>query len=329
MLLPIRRTQTATQSLLGALLFSVTFLVLAACSTQARVNPVSGEGPEPEGERRSYLEGGAETCLICHTQEGEFPVLLIFKTRHATVEDKRSPFAGHQCEACHGPGGEHPESIMGGGPSKITTFGKRAQTPIKKQNAVCGGCHQKTITLHWSGSAHESAKVACADCHALHAERDPVLNLSQQTGVCFQCHARQRADSLKASSHPLRAGKMGCTACHAPHGSTGAYQLVRETVNETCYRCHAEKRGPFLWEHPPAMEECMLCHRPHGSNHPAMLSKRPPFLCQQCHSQAGHPSVSHTPGGLGGSAYLLGQSCMNCHAQVHGSNHPSGARLSR
>ena len=29
------------------------------------------------------------------------------------------------------------------------------------------------------------------------------------------------------------------------------------------------------------------------------------------------------------SQYLLGQSCLNCHAQVHGSNHPSGSKLMR
>jgi hypothetical protein len=26
---------------------------------------------------------------------------------------------------------------------------------------------------------------------------------------------------------------------------------------------------------------------------------------------------------------LLGKNCMNCHSQVHGSNHPSGARMTR
>jgi hypothetical protein len=27
--------------------------------------------------------------------------------------------------------------------------------------------------------------------------------------------------------------------------------------------------------------------------------------------------------------FLLGRSCLNCHSQVHGSNHPSGAKLHR
>ena len=105
-------------------------------------------------------------------------------------------------------------------------------------------------------------------------------------------------------------------------------------MNQTCYTCHAEKRGPFLWEHAPAAEDCTLCHDPHGSVNPARLKKNPPLLCQQCHSIAGHPSVARTPAGLpggagGGSAFLLAGSCLNCHSQIHGSNHPSGVKLMR
>jgi DmsE family decaheme c-type cytochrome len=109
-------------------------------------------------------------------------------------------------------------------------------------------------------------------------------------------------------------------------------QLVRQTLNDTCYQCHAEKRGPYLWEHAPVSEDCGLCHAPHGSNHPGMLTRRAPLLCQSCHSQSGHPSVPQTADGLANgvpSQFLLAQSCMNCHTQVHGSNHPSGSKLMR
>jgi len=34
------------------------------------------------------------------------------------------------------------------------------------------------------------------------------------------------------------------------------------------------------------------------------------------------------PGGQR-SPYVLGQNCLNCHSQVHGSNHPSGSKLMR
>jgi DmsE family decaheme c-type cytochrome len=108
--------------------------------------------------------------------------------------------------------------------------------------------------------------------------------------------------------------------------------LQEASVNETCYSCHAEKRGPFLWEHAPASEDCTLCHRPHGSNHLAMLVKRPPLLCQQCHSPAGHPSVAYTPDQAENefnNRFMLARACLNCHSEVHGSNHPSGVTLHR
>ena len=75
---------------------------------------------------------------------------------------------------------------------------------------------------------------------------------------------------MKPFSHPVRQGKLGCSDCHEPHGTTAEKQLVRATINETCYECHAEKRGPMLWEHEPVAENCDDCHsRVHGSNHPA------------------------------------------------------------
>jgi DmsE family decaheme c-type cytochrome len=152
--------------------------------------------------------------------------------------------------------------------------------------------------------------------------------------VCYRCHKKVRSDFLKPSIHPVRFAKMDCSDCHQAHGTdTGSpANLIQPTINQTCYMCHAEKRGPVLWEHAPVTEDCGICHFSHGSVHPALLKRRPPLLCQQCHSQFGHPSVPRSAGGLPGgtpSVYLLSGSCVNCHSQIHGSNHPSGATLMR
>ena len=110
--------------------------------------------------------------------------------------------------------------------------------------------------------------------------------------------------------------------------------LSQPTLNQTCNSCHADKRGPVLWEHAPVAEDCSLCHVPHGSVRTALLTKNPPLLCQQCHTTASHPSLARTAQGLpggssGGAAFLVAGSCTNCHSQVHGSNHPAGAKLMR
>ncbi|WP_303903498.1 DmsE family decaheme c-type cytochrome [Thiohalomonas denitrificans] len=292
---------------------------------------------ESEETSPTYTDRGADRCLKCHDEFSEFPVMDIFKTKHAESSDPRTPFAKLQCETCHGPGSEHADMAIDDDEEErppIRDFGHRgAETPVAEQNAVCLSCHDDRHRNDWRGSAHQTGQVACADCHRIHTTHDPVLTPSEEPQVCFQCHTRERSESYRASSHPLRYGLMSCGSCHEPHGSLTESMLRRSTLNQTCYECHAEKRGPFLWEHAPVSEDCTHCHQPHGSNHPALLTQRAPLLCQRCHSQAGHPSIAFTGDLLSGASptagLLLGQSCMNCHSQVHGSNHPSGVNLKR
>jgi DmsE family decaheme c-type cytochrome len=293
--------------------------------------PARAHAQEPAAP--SYTPKGADTCLKCHDEDSKFPVVDIFKTPHGQKADARAPFAQLQCESCHGPGGEHArKQPVGERQGPIGTFGLKAATPPEAQDATCLKCHAGAGRHDWPGSAHESAGIPCAACHTVHAADDPVRAARSQTEVCGACHARERAASLGAFAHPLRDARMRCTDCHAAHGSAGDAQLAQGSVNDTCFTCHADKRGPFLWEHAPAAEDCTLCHAAHGAPHRGMLTQRPPLLCQQCHAQAGHPSLALTPGGLpsgAASAFLLVGGCANCHSQVHGSNHPSGAGLGR
>jgi len=294
----------------------------------------------------TYSRKGADTCIKCHDEDDEYPVLDIFKTKHGQQGDKRSPFAGLQCEACHGPGIAGPEAMKevikkrghtgkvrpGKERPPILSFGANSNVPITKQNSMCLNCHENKDHIGWKGSEHESSGIACVSCHKLHIREDPVLAKKTQPQVCYTCHQKQRIDFFKPSSHPVRFGLLGCSDCHKSHGSITENLLAKPTLNQTCYTCHAEKRGPLLWEHAPVSEDCSLCHNPHGSIHPALLKKRAPLLCQQCHSQLGHPSLALTGAGLPAgspSALLLGSSCVNCHTQVHGSNHPSGVKLMR
>jgi DmsE family decaheme c-type cytochrome len=281
----------------------------------------------------AYTARGADTCLKCHDESSKFPVLSIFKTRHAQPADKRTPFGTLQCEACHGPGAQHAVEVPEGqkqGP--IIAFGRKSAVPAEKQNQVCLSCHQGENRIAWKGGTHGGSDVTCVSCHKIHATHDAVRTTAEQPDVCYTCHKRERADFDKPSVHPVRFAQMACNSCHQVHGATTAKLLIKPTLNETCYTCHAEKRGPFLWEHAPAAEDCSTCHVPHGSIHPTLLTKRAPLLCQQCHSQAGHPSVAYTGSGLPGgspSPFVLAGSCMNCHSQVHGSNSPSGVKLQR
>ena len=282
-------------------------------------------------EMPPYTRTGADTCMKCHDDP---KVTVIFKTRHSVVADPRTPFGQRQCESCHGPGGNHAKHLHPGQKrTPIPYFSKGSTATVAQRNGVCLGCHkQQNHMIGWRGSVHQREDVACVSCHRIHAARDPVRVVSEQPAVCYQCHKSIRTDFEKFSAHPVRDGDMACSSCHQPHDSLYPYLLKRPTLNQTCYTCHAEKRGPFLWEHPPVAEDCANCHNPHGSVNPALLTSRPPLLCQQCHAPEDHPSIGFTGAGLPGmnpSGFLLGGSCVNCHSHIHGSNAPSGSDLAR
>ena len=107
--------------------------------------------------------------------------------------------------------------------------------------------------------------------------------------------------------------------------------MAKVQFNETgCLSCHADKRGPFAFEHAPVrLEGCGACHEPHGSTNPRMLT-RPEVrqLCLECHS-----GVGPSRGTLGGAAPAFHdlrsaryRNCSVCHTKVHGS-HVSKALL--
>lgn len=311
---------------------AIAALVLTAASFPATAP--AQDAPETDaGSAATYSRNGADTCIKCH--DG-VEVLSLFRTAHGSRANPRSPFGDGQlqCESCHGPGGAHAGRVRSGQPRPaILDFDAHSAVPAADRNQACLGCHDDAMRDTWHAGAHERSGVACADCHRVHARQDDVRSMERQAGVCFDCHEKQRTEMAKPFHHPVEGKGMNCASCHRPHGSPNDFEMRRATLNQNCYDCHAEKRGPFLWEHAPVAEDCSNCHEPHGSSQPALLTQRPPLLCQQCHSQAGHPSFAYGPAGLPESGqpspYLLAGSCLNCHSQVHGSNHPSGSRLTR
>jgi DmsE family decaheme c-type cytochrome len=302
--------------------FAVLGLLLGAPLVVGAAEAASEAEAHPGGD---YV--GADICSECH--EDKFDQIL--PSKHAQMNDLRTPFAHQGCETCHGRGETHALS-EGEDLAGLIVYGKDSSVSVSDQNDNCLRCHQTTERMHWQGSAHESADLVCSSCHLIH-QPDGILNKERVSDVCTTCHWQVRADLHKASAHPVRQGLVTCTDCHIPHGSAGPAQLKTFTVNQTCFKCHAEKRGPFLWEHEPVTEDCTVCHTPHGSNNPALLVRRTPLLCQECHQVTGgigaHANRELEWGSSMNDRVLFGANCLNCHSQVHGSNHPSGAVLQR
>lgn len=295
---------------------------------------VLGLGSSPalaEEDSAEYAAQGAGACMDCHDKP---PTTLILNTPHAQSGDSRTPFASHDCETCHGASPEHVRKKSGEAdrPPVAIMFGKDSPTPVAKQNEVCMDCHEGGLRMNWQASPHHNAEVPCAECHDVHTNKDPILIKSEQPEICFGCHVQQRAQYRLRSRHPIKEGKVVCSDCHNPHGSFGPKLIKAVSVNDLCYTCHAEKRGPFLWEHAPVRDDCTNCHTPHGSTQERLLKVRAPFLCQQCHMEAQHPSTLYSGTSLpptGTGERILAKGCLNCHALVHGSNHPAGTRFTR
>ena len=271
---------------------------------------------------------GSDTCKGCHEELDQ--KFARTKMGRLMLRHPRNTKEGMGCEGCHGPGKAHVDAGGGRGVGGLISFTKQDPTPVEKRNAVCLQCHQKGARLFWQGSQHESRDVACTNCHRVMEDASPKFQLAKETVIetCGQCHLQKRAQTMRSSHMPLREGKMTCTDCHNPHGTVTPTLLRENSTNETCYRCHAEKRGPFLYVHAPVNENCAYCHDPHGSNHEKMLKLAKPRLCQQCHIESRHPTE---PRGtrLESARFVLGRSCTNCHANIHGSNHPSGNSFKR
>ncbi|HSB09381.1 MAG TPA: DmsE family decaheme c-type cytochrome [Blastocatellia bacterium] len=292
---------------------------------------------------------GSDTCITCHDEPGNrFKGTVmgrVFFAQPRTADEKLG------CEACHGPGKAHVEA--GGGRETIPrSFAKDANETAEHKNSACLTCHQKGNRMFWEGSPHESRGMACVDCHQVMTPKRVLLSSEnrynaplgevrslrhEQPELCLQCHQMRRAQLQRSSHMPFREGKVTCTSCHNPHGTPNPKQLIRSTLNETCYGCHAERRGPFLWTHPPVLENCGNCHEPHGSINPQLLKVRLPKLCQQCHDDGQHRSTIYanvlpaagngTPAGY--SNRVVNRGCANCHSRIHGSNHPSGNYFTR
>jgi len=289
-----------------------------AAAANAAPPPAAAQAAQP-APPSGYA--GSDTCVICHSDKGD----SLKGTPHARVNNPRTPAAGHGCESCHGPGQAHVDDDAKGHILKL------GQASPAEASQTCLACHNRGDHAGWEGSGHERRNLSCTTCHSVHSPKSTERQLvkATQTELCATCHRTQVAKTERAVAHmPVREGKMSCTSCHNPHGSITNVKALKvgSSVAESCTSCHTEMRGPMLFEHAPVRENCATCHDPHGSSNDRMLAVRMPMLCQRCHIASKHPATLYDKDQIttNKSNRMFGRSCVNCHSNVHGSNHPSG-----
>ncbi len=253
-------------------------------------------------------------------------------SKHATLDQS--------CAHCHQNVGEHAKAQMAGQQGPVPTL---KTLKAREITAICLTCHEKANQANYLSSMHARRNVACTSCHGIHDYKSAKAQLKTRLDpdTCYTCHKSERAKAMRTSHHPVREGKLGCTSCHNPHDGSVPKMLKADSVNELCYTCHTEKRGPFAFEHAPVREDCVSCHEPHGTNHPRLLTAKLPNLCWNCHlSGSGHfgsgdnlsteKGVPVAPAGSPSgfptvNSRFIERACRTCHVKIHGSNHPSGA----
>ncbi len=205
---------------------------------------------------------------------------------------------------------------------------------------TCAACHEKE-TKAMKLSSHARIMIpgenytieGCEMCHgpgSLHVDADDkdkkehIINPRKNPERCLACHTDKKAQFHLPYHHPVLEGKMSCSDCHSAHGEeVRPWSATSEGgVNEACFKCHKEQRGPFVWTHEAVKEGCASCHQVHGSINDKMLISRDATLCLRCHTQLNLPGQGFTIGksdhvnrNFQGTCFSAG-----CHTAPHGSN---------
>jgi DmsE family decaheme c-type cytochrome len=277
----------------------------------------------PSGMRAGVLPQKAETtmqdCAACH----EDAVKAFSKNAHDVLEKSSKYKLENPCESCHGPGKAHIDG--GGDKTKIINFKGKAN---KTYNQQCLACHKGDHEVTGFGSStHAKQGLDCADCHNVHKAAPGTRLLKERaSNLCMSCHTQQKTDFAKPFHHRVKEGAIECVDCHQPHSGLDK-RLLRSNLagQEICFKCHSEKQGPYLFEHPAIrLRGCQGCHEPHGSNNPKMLVRNTMTgLCLECHSRAPY-ATSVILGSQPPSFHNLNsptyRNCLTCHVMIHGSN---------
>ncbi len=295
--------------------FAISLLLLFPLS------PALAQEAPPAAPQAKPTYVGSEVCGMCHEDIGK----AFARSPHEAVDkgDKHG-FTGNACEACHGPGSKHVETLSA---ADIRNPAKIAPAELDR---TCLTCHRNQPTAAGRLQAsHAHNSTSCIACHSVHGPRALVVRTAAAVNtLCESCHFDVKASFAQPFKHRVPENAMTCVDCHNPHGSFKPGLMQTAGANEPgCFNCHGDKRGPFTFEHAPVRYEgCQSCHEPHGSANAKMLIRQEVRLvCLECHANL--PTLPNTtppvtgvvPPAFHDLSSPRFRNCTICHQKIHGS----------
>ncbi len=316
----------------GSVILAITWL-----TSQSRSQTVKSIPSAVTASQKPEDYVGSDACKDCH--EDQFKAFS--HTSHAKLSNIKS-WKGKAtgCESCHGPGKTHIEEAD---PTKIISFKNKSPKAISE---TCLTCHAgREEHNNFRRGEHWRNDVGCTDCHTSHtstsgknvaqsnvfvspanAEKPGSSTISllkvNEPQLCISCHVETKHQFNKPFRHKVLEGAMKCSDCHNAHGGFELKQARLATgADGACMKCHADKQGPFTYEHAPVKTEgCQSCHTPHGSSNPRLLrTSSVAQLCLECHTQD-HGVGALEPVGPAHNLAAQYRDCTACHMKIHGSH---------
>ena len=245
-------------------------------------------------------------CASCHASA--FADHIARDGVHAEITGLDAPLA-RGCAACHAGAAEHARA---GGRRQLVESLRAAERATVEQ--ACLQCHAGEHAMQGLATgAHARRDVSCTACHSPSPPQDEVRTDAERR--CTSCHGAVGAEFRLPNRHPVgEHGTLGCSDCHDPHAARPRLRDL-ELRQERCVSCHRAYRGPFVFEHQASrLDGCVACHLPHGSSNSRLLRQ----ATTQQHCIACHGDFPAFHDQTQGSVFT---NCLNCHTQVHGSDH--------